>query len=440
MLHTRTKATTYRTGLTGVRRVDKLHPDTGSFGLVGDKRLQLRPCPAVQPGSHTFATFDPFADVGQLLHGDSAASVSCCFCDNSLTDFVIHVSDMAGFAAGDFLQQLTCRLRAVALKPPTKGKKSVAVISQSAAIKQLAGADGGDGVFAKVHAKDGTGVVLRNIRQVKDQVKEKAAFPTNQLCFLRKALVEEPLLELPDFHRHDNAPVRGEQGNGVASDGVRPFVKMDGAALPKADHRPVGLSQVRIVRQERAVRLRYRRHGVASHLRTQVRHLGPHQIVPLVMQAHPITDTLSGGHACQQVAGTGKLRLQGRHQLFLLRRGRQFDADGSLHLPPALDVFGTLDVALNRLGTHVTGSADVIGGGPQVSTVQAFLQLRKGSEQLSGGDSFQKLYRSGYSARRRDGYKKMDVVRLDLQGKNFPAMPDADFFKYVLQSAGDFPG
>lgn len=126
-------ATAYGAGLAGICRVRKLNPDAGSFRLVGDKRLQLRPGPSMEPGAHSFAGLDPFADVGQVLHGDGAAFVSNCFRDNSLADFVIHMSDMPGFATGDFLQQLPCRLRAVALKPGTKGKVFVAVMPELAA-------------------------------------------------------------------------------------------------------------------------------------------------------------------------------------------------------------------------------------------------------------------------------------------------------------------
>ena len=108
MLHTITKRTARRTSLAGVRRVDKLNSDTGRFGLVGDKRLQLRPRPAVQAGTHTLTGLDPFADVGQILHGNSTAFASYCFRDNGLANLMVDVSDVASFAAGDFLQQLTC--------------------------------------------------------------------------------------------------------------------------------------------------------------------------------------------------------------------------------------------------------------------------------------------------------------------------------------------
>lgn len=137
-------------GLAGVSRVDELDPDADGLRLVGDEGLQLRPGPPVQTGAHALAGLYPLADVGELLHGDRAALASDCLRDDCLADLMVDVSDVPGFAAGDFSQQLPCRLGAVALKPLSEGKEPVAVVPEFATTEQLAGACGGQVVLPEI--------------------------------------------------------------------------------------------------------------------------------------------------------------------------------------------------------------------------------------------------------------------------------------------------
>lgn len=240
-------ATAYGAGLAGICRVRKLNPDAGSFRLVGDKRLQLRPGPSMEPGAHSFAGLDPFADVGQVLHGDGAAFVSNCFRDNSLADFVIHMSDMPGFATGDFLQQLPCRLRAVALKPGTKGKVFVAVMPELAAPEYLSGADGGDGVLPEVHTGDRAGGSFRWVGKVENEVEIVPALSANQFSLFGHADVKILPLELAQFHRDDNSAFGSEQGDRFPLDAVSALVEVNGAGRLEGNQGPVGFPQAGVV-------------------------------------------------------------------------------------------------------------------------------------------------------------------------------------------------
>lgn len=215
MLHSGSETSAYRTGLAGVGRVDEFDLDAGSFGFVGDEGLQLRPGPTVQPGAKLSAGYDPFADVGKVFHGYGVASVSDCLLDNSLADFVVHMGHMPGFAARGFLQQLTCRLGAVALKPGTKGKVRVAVMPEFASAKELAGAHGGNGVLSQIHAGNDAGMPFDDIGEIKHQVEEELTFPQDQFCFFGRADAKDVSLKLPQLHRNDDPALGGKEGQGI---------------------------------------------------------------------------------------------------------------------------------------------------------------------------------------------------------------------------------
>lgn len=199
MLHASAKKSTCRAGLTGVRRVDVLDSDTSRLRLVGDKGLQLCPRPSVQAGSHAFTGLDPFADVSQVFHGDSAAIVSYCFRDNGLTDFVVDVGYTSGFLAGDFTEQLMRALRAVALKSPTKGKEFVAVVPEFTATKESSGTHGSNVVLSKIDTDNCAGFSLLDFGKIEYQVEEEFAFTANQFRFFGDTIAEEAFLELSQF-------------------------------------------------------------------------------------------------------------------------------------------------------------------------------------------------------------------------------------------------
>lgn len=440
MLYTNTQRTTCRAGLAGIGRVDELDLDAGSFRLVSDKRLQLCPGPAVQTGAHALPGLDPLPDVGQVLHGDRAAFISYRFRDNGLADFVVHMGDMAGFSARDFAEQLTCALRAVALKPPTKGKVFVAIVTEFPATKEFAGAHGGDGVFPEIDPQDSGAGTRGHIRQVQHQVEIEPSLALDQFSFLGDTGLQVPLLELSQFHRDDDPAGGGKQGYGVALEGVRPLVEVDGAGVSERNHRPNFFPEPRVVGHQRLVGLRHRRHGVAGHLRTKIGYGIPGGVVPLMVELHPVADTTVGGHTSQQVACLGKLGLQGNKQAVLIKRGRELYADSAFHSAPTFDVFGALDVPLNGFGTHIASSANVVGWRPQMAAPQRLLQFRKRHKKLAGCDAFQQLHGGSDRVRWWDRHKQMDVIRLNLQRDNLPPVLCADAPQYSLQHSGDTTG
>ncbi len=104
----------------------------------------------------------------------------------ALLIFVVHMRDMAAFAAGDFPQQLPCRRGAVALKPRTKRKVSVAFVSKFSTSKDLAAAGGGKVVFAEINPENPVRVQWCRVRHVENQVEEPVLLPSHQPGFLRR--------------------------------------------------------------------------------------------------------------------------------------------------------------------------------------------------------------------------------------------------------------
>ena len=210
MLHTNTDTAAYRACLASISRAHELDPDAGGFSLIGDEPLQLRPGPTVKPGAHPFAGHDPLADVGQILHGDRAAFVSHCLRNNGLADLVVHLGDVACFAAGDFTESLPGALGAVALKPPTKGKELVTVVPEFTATKDFTGMHGGNVVLAKIHRADFAVFSLGNTGKIKNKVEVEPALAPDQFRFLGNAGFKERFLEFAHIHRDDDPPLGGE--------------------------------------------------------------------------------------------------------------------------------------------------------------------------------------------------------------------------------------
>jgi hypothetical protein len=82
------------------------------------------------------------------------------------------------------------------------------------------------------------------------------------------------------------------------------------------------------------------------------------------------------------------------------------------HLSPLL----RLDVAANRLGRHVSGSADMVGARPEARI--SVSQLRELPSQHIGGVAFEPVQDLGYCQGWRQAGEEMHVIRLYLQGNN----------------------
>ena len=437
MLYSSAKKSAYRAGLAGVCRVDVFNSDSNRLRLVGDKGLQLRPRPPVQAGAHTLPGLDPFANVGQVLHGDCTAFVSYRFRNNGLTDFVVDVGYMASFAPGDFAERLTCALRAVALKPPTKGKEFVAGMPEFTATKELSCTHGGDVVFAEIESGDAAGFSLFYFGKVEYQVEEEFALTVNQFGFLGGSVVEEAFLELSQFHWDNDPSLSGEQGNGVAFDAVGSFVEVDRAGVPEVDHRPGTLLEFRVVGQQGFIGLSNSSNSVAGHLGAEIRGNFSDTVVSKVVKRNTVTARVFNSKRHQHIARTGKLLLQERQSSILFERCAQFYADSAFHSAPSLDVFSSLNVPSDRFGADVTGSTNVVGGRPEVATPQGFLQFRELGKEFPGSRAFQDLYRIGHGISRWKRHKQVEVVGLNLQGDNFPFMFGANIPQHSFKGGWD---
>lgn len=334
MLHADAKRTTYRADSAGVGRIDQLDADAGRLGFIGDEGLQLCPRPAVQSRAKALSGPDPFPDVRQVLQGDRVAAVSYRFRDDGLAHLMVDLSDMSGFAAGDFRQQLSCRLRAVALKPSSEGKVFVAVVSQFSAAEEFSRTDCGDGVLPKVDSHDIAGWGLgAGIRKIEDQVEEETISTADQYCFPREPINKEAPLEIAQSHRDDYPACRCEQGEGIPLDGIGSLVEVDGARVAECDGRQCfPLPAFPVVRQEGAVRLSDRGNGVAGHLRTDGGDFLADQVISQMVQPDSVGAAGSGGKGRQQVAGAGKFLLENLKDCGLLLGNIEFDADGPLHV------------------------------------------------------------------------------------------------------------
>lgn len=348
MLYPDAETAAYGAGLAGVRRIDKFNPDTLSFSLIGDKRLQLRPGPLVQPGTNTLASLDPFADVGQVLHGNCTTAVSECFCNNRLADLMVNMGDMAGFAAGDFPEQLPCRWRAVALKPSSEGKERVAFMPELAATEQLSGADGGDSILSEIHTGNKTGVSFGDFGKIEDQVEVKPALTADQFSFFGNTGVEKISLKRSRFHQDGDASLSGEEREDVPLDGIRPLVNVDGTGRLEGDGRPCTFPVLGMVRQQGCVRPGHGSHSITGHLGTKGGNGLSGTVVSQMVQLNPVLAVVFDSQGDQEIARTGELHLEQRELCTLLRRSRQFYADRTLHSMPSLDMLSPLDIVLDR--------------------------------------------------------------------------------------------
>ncbi len=110
------------------------------------------------------------------------------------------------------------------------------------------------------------------------------------------------------------------------------------------------------------------------------------------------------------------------------------------HLPSFLHTLGTLDIFTDRLRTHITRRADIVGRGPKVAAPQPLLQLREPDEQLARRGSLQNLDRIGHRLRRRNGHKQVDVIGLDFLGQHWPPLFLANRVDHLRQRRRHIPG
>lgn len=319
------------TSLRRVRRIDVHHTQPGGLGLVLHKRLELRPGPAMQARTHTLARLDALTDVGQVLHRNCGASVVHRFRDNGFTDFVIHVRNVPGFSAGDFLQKLLCAFGAVALKTSAKIQKFIAVMTEFSASEQFSAARGGKVVLSHVQTENVTLPGLGNIGEIKNKIEKPAVALADKLGFFGKAERQIFPLEISGVERNQNTPGQGEQGKGTVTQAVGAFVKMDRRPEAKLDQRPVLFLEFWPVGQKCFIRFGYLMHGIASHLGTKRRRSLSNRVVGGMVQFDSVEYFSLNGNRNNQVAGCRESRLKPVKLASLFQRQFQFQTHRAFH-------------------------------------------------------------------------------------------------------------
>lgn len=289
--------------LRGVCRVDVFNPYSDSLSLIFHKLLKLRPCPAVQSGTHPFAGLNAFANIGQIFHHDNRAVIINRFLNNGLADFVVHMANMAGFFARDFFQKLFRAFGAVALKPPTKMQVFVAFKTEFAAAEQLAGTCGGEIVFTQINAKNTVAGNWSGVGQLKDKIKKPAFFLMDKLRFFWRSSRKILFLERANFKRDFYPALQRKKGKDGIFQRICAFVKMHGRGLAKSDFRPIGLFQFLAVGKKRFIGRGNLLDGNADHLGAKRGVFFPYRVIADMVQANVIGVPLARGETNYVIAG-----------------------------------------------------------------------------------------------------------------------------------------
>lgn len=224
-----------RASPTGISRIDILDRNASSFGLVFDKRLKLTKGPAMESGPHPFARLDASTNVRQILHHDFGDASSLGSFDNGVAYFVVNVADTLRLLARDLPQLLFCALAAVGLET-AQGKVSVAYITQSAAAKDLAQTDGGQVVFAHIHAHHRAGCNRGNLAVAfNDEVEIPTPLAQHQFSLLGLPTLQDATLMLAKEHWDGDAPIQRVERNDFAFEAIGARIEMHAGAVEPDD-------------------------------------------------------------------------------------------------------------------------------------------------------------------------------------------------------------
>lgn len=327
MLNTRPQAATDRTGLGTVGRIDVNHPNTGRFGLVFDKNLQLSPSPAVQAGTHTLSSFDPLANMGQLFHSNGRDALFQRLFHNRLARFVVDVTHVPPFFARDFAQQLPCRFTAVGLKTAPQRQVPITNVPKLASTKNLPAGGRGEVVFSKIHAEDATAISRHGIGQIQNKIKEPLPTPVNQHRFLWFSNTEVASLKVADGHFDHSAARQGVEGDGIPYQPIGTGIEVNASSLSKTDYR----HSIPLAQLQNFVRIGYGLDRVAYHLRAQFSGFA-HRVISQMVKRNTVPATVISRKRHDLIARLSKLGLQLRQRLRLLWRRFQLDRHRSFHI------------------------------------------------------------------------------------------------------------
>src|SRR5450631_2755555 len=310
MFYTSTDSITDRAGFGGISGINVFNLDTDRLCFVGNKILKLSKRPAMQARANAPTGFDVIANVGQVLKPDFTGIVGNGFLNNRFGYFVVYVFYMGYFFAGDFLQQLLCRIRTVALKSLAVRQELVSFMAQFATTKHLSGAGCSDIIFTNINthrAVSGTGC---SVGYVNNQIEVPLAFSFKQFCFFGNTRVKQVSLMLTQYVIDCYAAIQREQGNNFFLERIGTLIKVHGRRLFKADNRPVFFFELGFISYQGLVRLGNISNGITDHLGAKSRHLFPDRIVAKMVQSYPIRAFDVCGKTNRNVTSVRKFNLQ----------------------------------------------------------------------------------------------------------------------------------
>ena len=227
MLYPFSDSPTHRTRFARVSRVDVYHIDAQSFGLVGDKILQLPKGPTMQTCANPFARFDAVADMRQVFHADFPHVQQMRLLNDGLGHFVVDVFDMPPLPTGDSAQPFFGGATTVGLETAAMGKVAVTFKPQFPAAKDLATARGGEIVLPDIDTHHAAFGDRSDIGEFQYDIKKPLSFSTDQLAFLELPGGQQVRLMSAANERDDFPAIHGEQGNAVHSQCVSAMVEMN---------------------------------------------------------------------------------------------------------------------------------------------------------------------------------------------------------------------
>ncbi len=446
MLCPQTDLTTFGAAFRSIGWIGEDRRDAGLCRFIGGEVLQLPEGPAVKPCPNPQTALDAITDVGEVFHRDGLRTDAFCFGDDFLAHNVVDVTDAPGLLARDFTQELLGALGAVGLKAAAQGKMPVTLMPEFPASPEFARAGGREVVFANVKPEDWAGLAEFYLL-FEDEVEIPLSVAAMEFGFFRFPPRKKAVLVLARPQRHGDALAQRIERKAIPSQREGAAVEMH-CGTAEIDRRyrlalfdlPVGL--------ERFIGRRYAPEHIAAHLGAK-RRLRPQAPVNQRMEPVAVPASCFLDRRNQEIASGGigflKIGESGKRSLVSLdlnrgrpHRDRLFLLLG--HLPPLLHVFGTLDIFTDRLRTHITRRADIVGRGPKVAAPQPLLQLREPDEQLARRGSLQNLDRIGHRLRRRNGHKQVDVIGLDFLGQHWPPLFLANRVDHLRQRRRHIPG
>jgi hypothetical protein len=307
-----------------VGRVDVDHSNADASSLVLYELLQLSPRPTVQSCTHALGGSDLRADVDKMLRATAAPNS---LADNGCAYLVIDVTRIARLSARDFRQQLSCRLRAVALKSRAQCQKTIARIPEFAPSVQTAAAGRRSDVFAQIDAKHSYPTMLFDLRKIEYNVQVPPAALLDELRFAQCPPFEIVPLERTYPPADDLAPVQCKKRDAIFATSIRSRIKMHGRFV--AERRWLPRSTVRTMGFHAAS------HGsdrIAGHLCTQLRPALAYAVIGQVMQPYAVRAPMPASDFGQRVTRKRESHHKPLQSLGLPCRGKQSKCNRPLHI------------------------------------------------------------------------------------------------------------